>query len=828
MNYLWSEKYRPTTLENYVFADNFQKETIEEWIKEGEIPHLLFSGSPGVGKTTLAKILFNELEIDDYDILEINASRENSVDTVRQKIINFSQTMPFGKFKCILLDESDGITPQGQNVLRGVMESYAASCRFILTCVTGDTLVYTPYGFKNIDSVKSSDYIISNNGVLKNKSLISKKSDDVWEITTEHHYKIKATSDHKFFTITGPAQLKDLSPGDDILIDLSNIHGNEFEYSITPDTFFDINDFKLFLKNKKYLTDEQLHFLKNNINLYFCNTHQKIYNYVIKNSLNIFNLVDVSKKLCLSRASVRNWLMKIKPYIISSSYASQSVYEYQLDLTKLKIDVAEFNNYSKILNLNYTHKNSILNKSKTIDNIISELKILDFKDEHILSMGRLIGFCEGGGHLSSYLHYSANNNITLEKIHLDILKFIQIDYDIRSNGKNSKGVCSYYKHITLQLLLEYFGATLGNKSKTVRHVSKFSSNKLFFKGYIQGLYDSNGRSICILKDDLSVQSIHLTQSAYNIKQLVYFEEIQHWLNHHFNIISTVSYKKVKYNSTFGGSDYYLNLISSKSENILKFLSCIGHYYDKLPRPDIIGYLKYKKTKTDYKFLKFSEWKDLYYGFGKLNDKIIKIVKINDETIVYDCSFDSHHWYITNGFISHNCNYPNRILPAIHSRTQGFHIERVDQLEFTKRIATILIEEEVEMNADTLDILDTYVKASYPDLRKCINLVQQNVKNGVLNPPKQNSNSADYKLKMVELFKTGQYTEARKLICSQCRQEEVEDLYRWAYDNLDIWGVTAEQQEMAILIIRKGLVNHSLVMDPEINIAATIIELSQIK
>jgi replication factor C small subunit len=134
MNALWVEKYRPDTLEGYVFRDDAQRQQVVSWINSGSIPHLLFSGAPGVGKTTLAKILINQLEIDEYDVLEINASRENSVDTIRDKITGFVQTMPFGKFKVVLLDEADYISPNGQAALRGVMETYHASARFILTC----------------------------------------------------------------------------------------------------------------------------------------------------------------------------------------------------------------------------------------------------------------------------------------------------------------------------------------------------------------------------------------------------------------------------------------------------------------------------------------------------------------------------------------------------------------------------------------------------------------------------------------------------------------------------------------------------------------------
>ena len=131
---LWTERYRPSTVDGYVFQNDAQKALVEEWIKTETIPHLLFSGPAGTGKTTLAKILIKNIGVDEYDVLEINASRENSVDTIRDKITGFVQTIPFGKFKVVLLDEADYISHNGQAALRGVIEMYAASARFILTC----------------------------------------------------------------------------------------------------------------------------------------------------------------------------------------------------------------------------------------------------------------------------------------------------------------------------------------------------------------------------------------------------------------------------------------------------------------------------------------------------------------------------------------------------------------------------------------------------------------------------------------------------------------------------------------------------------------------
>ena len=134
MKELWVEKYRPNTINGYVFRDQSQKEQIKGWIKEKSIPHLLFSGTAGIGKTTLAKVLFNELEINELDILEINASRTNSVDDVRDKIVNFVQMIPFGDFKVVLLDEADRLSQNAQDSLKGIIEEYSAHARFILTC----------------------------------------------------------------------------------------------------------------------------------------------------------------------------------------------------------------------------------------------------------------------------------------------------------------------------------------------------------------------------------------------------------------------------------------------------------------------------------------------------------------------------------------------------------------------------------------------------------------------------------------------------------------------------------------------------------------------
>jgi DNA polymerase III delta prime subunit len=171
-----------------------------------------------------------------------------------------------------------------------------------------------------------------------------------------------------------------------------------------------------------------------------------------------------------------------------------------------------------------------------------------------------------------------------------------------------------------------------------------------------------------------------------------------------------------------------------------------------------------------------------------------------------------------------CNYPNKIIPALHSRLQTITFKRLDETDFTRRLAEILVTEGVELDADTLSL---YVKICYPDLRKAINSVQMRSSSGTLEVPVVDDATNDYKLTMVDLFRQGRLREARNLIIKQITLEEYEDMYQFMYRNLDLWGKDEDSQDQALLLIRKGLVNHGLVADPEINLSATFVELERV-
>jgi len=129
-NSLWVEKYRPRKLTEYVGNEHL-KQKVSDYLQSGDVPHLLFFGKAGTGKTTLARLIVNSISC---DYIIINASDENNVDTVRNKVKGFASTIGFKDMKVIILDEFDYMTPNAQAILRNLMETFSKHCRFILTC----------------------------------------------------------------------------------------------------------------------------------------------------------------------------------------------------------------------------------------------------------------------------------------------------------------------------------------------------------------------------------------------------------------------------------------------------------------------------------------------------------------------------------------------------------------------------------------------------------------------------------------------------------------------------------------------------------------------
>lgn len=184
-------------------------------------------------------------------------------------------------------------------------------------------------------------------------------------------------------------------------------------------------------------------------------------------------------------------------------------------------------------------------------------------------------------------------------------------------------------------------------------------------------------------------------------------------------------------------------------------------------------------------------------------------------------------YVDNVRFIFSCNYENRIIPPIRSRFQHFRFQKHDIDDVTENVANILIQERIKFN---LELLDKYIKTGYPDIRKIINLLQQNSKTGTLLPmAEQGQEAGDYKFQLLEHIQVDDWFAARKLACDQVAPEEWEDVYRFLYENLHEAPKFSAQDnwEAGIVIIADHLYKHSIVADPEINAAAMFIRLTQI-
>lgn len=233
-------------------------------------------------------------------------------------------------------------------------------------------------------------------------------------------------------------------------------------------------------------------------------------------------------------------------------------------------------------------------------------------------------------------------------------------------------------------------------------------------------------------------------------------------------------------------------------------------------------------------------------------KIKKIKRIENGTVRVFTAYNHHTILTKNGIATHNCdrlsplaqdilraeiekyydsvrfigtcNHPRKLSQALHSRFELYHFEALDMNEFVQRIIHILNEEKVEYESeDLLSIID----ASYPDLRKCINLLSQHTVNRKLGKIEKNEEVKDYLKEMVTLFKNKDYNNGRKLISANVKEDDIDGIFKYLYQNLDLFSKTNEGQGQAIMIIAEGLRDNTFVSDHEINLSCALVKLSNI-
>lgn len=187
---IWAEKYRPSKLDDYVGNDTL-KAKVNQYIETNDIPHLLLYGSAGTGKTTLAKLITNSIKC---DVLYINASDENGIETIRVKIKNFACNIGFNPLKVIILDEADYFTPAAQAGLRNMMETFSEHTRFILTCNFHERIIepiHSRCQSFGVTPPSKKDVAANLVNILKNEN-VSFDKDGVVLLVNTHYPDIRA------------------------------------------------------------------------------------------------------------------------------------------------------------------------------------------------------------------------------------------------------------------------------------------------------------------------------------------------------------------------------------------------------------------------------------------------------------------------------------------------------------------------------------------------------------------------------------------------------------------------------------------------------------
>lgn len=819
-DYVLIEKYRPRTIEECILPENIKKE-FESYVLADKIPNLILAGTSGTGKTTCAYALANELG---YDNLYINGSNEGrSIDTLRGVVTDFASSMSlYSNRKVIIIDEADGIPNLVQEALKSFIEEYATVCSFILTCVTGDTKVYTPYGCKTIDSVQINDKLLSFNDYNVNKNLIKKLSKDVYNIKTIHGYEINATSNHKFYTLSGGKYLSDFTLGDRIPVKINHLIGNSHEYE-SNDGWFDYDEFYKFIQNKKILTNDELNYIKNNIHFSIGKSNKKIHQYILDNNITEFNVDELSSNLGIKVYILRNYITRVLngKYVICKKYLGRNYSKYFIDIEKMRQDYGLYletiKHFIKIPQLN------TIRNYRTVENLLDELP--KFNDQHILSLGRLVGFLEGDGHLTKdmNMHFSADKESVLTRVKSDIYQFKDVTLNIRKNGKNTNGLSMGFSDKALAYLFEYLGATVGNKSKTCRKLSKFSKNKLFFKGFMQGFYDSDGNTFKISKDR-DVSPFTVRQSIYNETQLDYFKDIADKMKLHFDVDLQYSVNLLNQdNATYNTSILEMKLYTGTLDNLIKYFEQVGSFYEVKTPPPILAYMRYKVNNTlDY--IPYTKWLETYWASGYINDKIKSITKIEGEIEVYDCSFDDNHWYITNGFVSHNCNNKSKLIPALISRfvEVNFVIPQDQKSKIAvammKRIMEILTKENVKYEKEAIAGL---VKRFFPDFRRTLNELQRYATGGEFMLAQLANIDADINL-LIKNIKDKNFTNTVEVI-EKMSNVDISSIVEELYKNKAEYS-SANDVPIVIKILSDYLDKASRTSNPKITCLAMIADI----
>ena len=836
MDDVWIEKYRPKKLDEVTGQDDVV-ERLKAYVKTHSLPHLLFAGPAGTGKTTCALALAKEMFGEGWkqNFQEMNASDERGIQVVRTKIKDFARTAPIGEtnFKIIFLDEADALTPEAQAALRRTMEKFTKTCRFILSCVTPDTKILLPeeieitmddfmknFETKTLNKVQNFKGKLSKDDIVLASIKLDPKTigKKTLEITTMTGRKLKLTEDHKLLTSKGWKAAGEITKEDKLLV-YPHLEGTYFENN--NNKIIDIEDFIRFLtkreekegfksieaaerygklktieKNKIINRIKELNsVIKTNKGL--TKREKEIYDVIKRNTkisrFEIQKLIGLSRirtdqllKSIENKGYILRYVGKNKTHYFVTSNTKAVVLRNLMDIKKIiekefSIQVA-YSSIKKALSEEIMHGN--------VDRVIGELKrknLLDltyYNSRQTGALARIVAFMLGDGHIVKNdirLYFSGNRN-ALENVKKDLRTLGYNNFSETSDkeiygeirGKRFRGVSTsfYLDSRTLSLFLQYLGVPNGDKVSTVYNVPNFvkKGTKFVKREFLRSLFGCEGDKPACKKYNFN--AINLRQNKIkNLKNnmIEFYNELRELLNV-FEVSSYISIRDEKEKRKKDSQDVltFALTLKSSNENLYRFFARIGYAYEEYKsRLSRLAseYLKHKlftielwKRKSllieteigkgisqrnvarlvdcshDFvaaqlkgkdvhlprkNFVEFDRWIDKYENDCFIENKIIEIKEIKcDDVRDITCSQD--HNFISNGFISHNCNYSSKIIEPIQSRCAVFRFRPLKQEDIKKYLNFIAKNEGLKIEEDGADAI-IYVASG--DMRKAVSALQ---------------------------------------------------------------------------------------------------------
>ncbi len=834
---IWTEKYRPKMLSEIKGQDAIIPR-IKAFVEQKNMPHLLFAGPAGVGKTTCALAIARELYGETWKdhVLELNASNERGIDVVRNKIKDFARTRAVADipFKIIYLDEADALTQEAQHALRRTMEDYVTTTRFILSCVTPNTKILLPeereitisdfikhYKHKkllHINNLSAERSFTKDDLVLATVSLspqsINKK---VLEIRTINGRKIKVTEDHKLLTIWGWKAAGQITKADKLLI-YPNLEDTPYEEDNTK--IIKLSEFVEFLSaaeekdglktienakcyrnlktNEKEKILQRVSELKERVKENKSLTKRELEIYILVKQNDKISRKKLQEKMSLTRMGINYLLLSLekKGYIkriINKKVHSFIITDQEPHTIRTDKDIERQIEKEFDLKISYTavrKSTEILARGK-VDRVLGELKrkeLLDITYNDIKKIGalaRICGFMLGDGHLvhnSIRLHFSGNNN-ALEEVKKDLAilgysNYSKIISKVLKNticGRSFTGTTTsfYLDSRSLSLFLQFLGITKGDKTIIPFTVPEFikKGTKFVKREFIRALFGCDADKPNYKKMNFEALSLRQNKADFLKKEMMqYYNDISNLLID-FNINS---YSIIRDKGEIRGKDNvhvlcFSLIIRPNNENLFKFFSRIGYAYEKYKidlarlsaeylrhkcnliniwkeksklivaavdngdgiwetarrfevKPDLVmNQLKGKEIHLPRNnFMSFNEWIKKY----RFNDLLVinEIYEIKEigEKRVMDITCCNDHNFITNGFISHNCNYSSKIIPAIQSRCAVFRFKPLPKQQAMTLLSQIANGEGLTINLPALEFI---YMASEGDMRKAENILQ---------------------------------------------------------------------------------------------------------